>query len=125
MRGDLKVETDELYKPTNYGEVSRDWDDRHRVAGERWPMPDAAEDLREAMSRNPHLAVFSANGYFDFATPFFETEYTVAHMGLEPALEKNITWGYYPSGHMIYLNPASRRQLREDLGRFYDVVSKP
>ena len=125
VRGDLKVETDELYKPTNYGEVSRDWDDRHRVAGERWPMPDAAEDLREAMSRNPHLAVFSANGYFDFATPFFETEYTVAHMGLEPALEKNITWGYYPSGHMIYLNPASRRQLREDLGRFYDVVSKP
>jgi carboxypeptidase C (cathepsin A) len=120
VRGDLKFMTDDLYKPTNYDEVGKDWDDRHRVAGGRWPMPDAAEDLREAMSKNPRLKVFSANGYYDFATPFFETEYTLDHMGLEPELEKNLTFGYYPSGHMIYLHPEARRQMKEDLDRFYD-----
>ena len=30
-----------------------------------------------------------ANGYYDLATPFFATEYTVNHIGLEPALEQS------------------------------------
>ena len=71
------------------------------------------------MSTNPGLKVFFANGYYDFATPFFETEYNVAHMGLDPALAKNLSWGYYPSGHMIYINPGSRQQMKSDLTRFY------
>jgi carboxypeptidase C (cathepsin A) len=119
VRQDLKYEPDDLYKPTNYREVNKDWDDRHRVGYGRWPMPDVAEDLREAMSRNPHLKIFFANGEFDFATPFFETEYTVSHMGLDPSLEKNIDWGYYPSGHMIYVHPPARKKLKSDLSRFY------
>ena len=120
VRGDLQYSTEELYKPTNYGEVQHDWDDRHEVGGRHYDMPDVAEDLRIAMSANPHLQVFSANGYFDFATPFFETEYTVSHMGLEPVLEKNITWGYYPAGHMIYIHPPARTQMKADLAKFYD-----
>ena len=83
-------------------------------------MPDVAEDLRSVMSMNPNLKIFSANGYFDFATPFFQTEYTIAHMGLDPTLEKNIVFGYYPSGHMIYLHEPALKQLKIDLGRFYD-----
>jgi carboxypeptidase C (cathepsin A) len=120
VRGELKFQSDDLYKPTNYPEVGRNWDDHHRTGGGRWDMPDVAEDLRMAMSMNPHLTIFSANGYFDFATPFFETEYTLAHMGLDPSLEKNISFGYYQSGHMIYLNAASRAQLKADVSRFYD-----
>ncbi len=112
-----------IYKPTNYPEVGRGWDDHHQGPNGRSPMPDVAEDLRAAMSANPHLLIFSANGYYDFATPFFETEYTLAHMGLDPALEKNVTFGYYPSGHMIYLHPGSRRQLKDDLARFYDLAT--
>jgi len=120
VRESLNYKTDEIYKPTNYEEVGRDWDDRHRTAGGRAPMPDVAEDLRSVMSINPNLKIFSANGYFDFATPFFETEYTLAHMGLEPALEKNISYGYYPSGHMIYLHDPARKQMKADLAKFYD-----
>ena len=41
-------------------------DDRHRTDSGRAPMPDVAEDLRLVMSMNPHLRIFSANGYFDF-----------------------------------------------------------
>lgn len=122
VRIDLKFEPTDLYRPTNYPEVGRDWDDHHRVGGNRFDMPAVTEDLREVMSKNPRLKVFSANGYFDFATPFFETEYGLAHMGLEPSLEKNLTFGYYPSGHMIYLNGPSRRQMRADLVKFYDAA---
>ncbi|MGE5243058.1 MAG: S10 family peptidase [Betaproteobacteria bacterium] len=120
MRTDLKYVRDDLYRPNNYAEIGRNWDDHHRVDGGRWDMPDVAEDLRIAMSKNPYLKIFSANGYFDFATPFFETEYTLAHMGLEPSLEKNITFGYYQSGHMVYLNDEARRQMKSDLAKFYD-----
>jgi len=66
------------------------------------------------------LRVFSANGYFDFATPFFETEYTLAHMGLDATLEKNISFGYYPLGHMIYLHEPALREMKADLAGFYD-----
>jgi carboxypeptidase C (cathepsin A) len=85
-------------------------------------MPDVAEDLRAVMSINSSLKIFSANGYYDFATPFFETEYTLAHMGLDPSLEKNITYGYYPSGHMIYLHEPALKQLKTDLAKFYDAT---
>jgi len=120
-RAELAYQTDALYKPTNYGEVGRDWDDHHGGGrfGRGAPMPDVAEDLRQAISANPGLRIFFANGYFDFATPFFETEYTVAHMGLDPALAKNLVWGYYPSGHMIYIHPPARKQLKADLAKFY------
>lgn len=120
VRETLGYKTDELYKPTNYEEVGKDWDDRHRIGGSRAPMPDVAEDLRAVMSINPNLKIFSANGYYDFATPFFETEYTLAHMGLDPSLDKNISFGYYPSGHMIYLHEPALRQMKSDLARFYD-----
>ena len=120
VRETLGYSTDDLYKPTNYAEVGRDWDDRHHFDGGRSPMPDVAEDLRGVMSINPHLRLFSANGWFDFATPFFETEYTISHMGLDPTLEKNITFGYYPSGHMIYLHEPALKQMKADLAKFFD-----
>lgn len=120
VRTELKFETDDRYKPTNYEEVGRAWDDHHRVGGNRFDMPDVAEDLRDAMSKNPRLRILTANGYFDFATPFFETEYTIAHMGLDPSLQKNIAFGYYQSGHMIYLNAEARHQLSRDIARFID-----
>ena len=101
--------------------VGVDWDFRHRVGGQRWPIPDVSEDLRQVMSQNPYLRVFSANGYYDFATPFFETEYTFQHMGLDPALEKNISYGFYESGHMIYLHTPVLVQLKKDLAAFYDL----
>ncbi|HTR03899.1 MAG TPA: peptidase S10, partial [Thermoanaerobaculia bacterium] len=123
VRETLGYKSDDLYKPTNYEEVGKDWDDRHRTDAGRAPMPDVAEDLRLVMSMNPNLRIFSANGYFDFATPFFETEYTLGHMGLDPTLEKNIVFGYYPSGHMIYINEASRQKMKADLARFYDQAA--
>ena len=49
----------------------------------------------------PVCGVFSANGDFDLATPFFNTEYDIAHTDRPAGLRGNVQFGYYPSGHMI------------------------
>jgi carboxypeptidase C (cathepsin A) len=77
-----------------------------------------AETLRKAMSMNPHLRVFVANGYYDFATPYFATEYTFTHLGLDPALQKNISMSYYEAGHMMYIHLPSLVQMKSDLAEF-------
>ena len=78
-----------------------------------------AGDLADAMRKNPRLRVLSLNGLFDLATPFFNTEYDLAHIELEPRLRSNIEFAYYPSGHMIYLNVDALKQLKSDLAAFY------
>ncbi|KVO05377.1 peptidase S1 [Burkholderia ubonensis] len=82
-----------------------------------------AGDLASSMSLNPDLKVLSANGYFDAVTPFHQTELTLAQMSLDPTIKaQNLTIKNYPSGHMIYLNDASRTALKGDLGNFYDGI---
>jgi carboxypeptidase C (cathepsin A) len=122
VRGDLKYQTDLLYKPTNYGEINGPWDQHHNIDGNQIPWPDVVQDLHDALTQNPSLRVFSANGYFDMATPFFATEYTLDHMALDPSLRGHISFGYYGSGHMVYLHAAALVQFKSDLARWYDSV---
>ena len=122
LRRDLGYKTDMPYLVAAYGEKGFDWDFKHRAPGGwgRQNNPDVAVDLAAAMRTNPYLHVLSLNGWYDMATPFFATEYDIAHMMLEPAQKKNLEFRYYPSGHMIYLNPDALHQLHIDLSAFYD-----
>jgi carboxypeptidase C (cathepsin A) len=70
------------------------------------------------MTRNPNLKVFVANGFYELATPYFATQYTFDHLGLDPSLSHNISMGYYEAGHMMYIQLASLMQLKEDLREF-------
>ncbi len=78
-----------------------------------------AETLRQAMTKNPYLQVFIANGYYDLATPYFATEYTVSHMQLDPSLRQNIHMAYYESGHMMYIHRPSLEKFTRDVRAFY------
>ena len=100
------------------GDVNGQWDWK---AGTAWgaAATNVEPDLREAMTRNPYLRVFVAAGLYDMATPFFGAEYAMRHLGIDPKLEANITFDYYPAGHMVYLDPAAHAQLRRDLDAFY------
>ena len=82
-------------------------------------MPNTALDLAAAMRTNPYLKVLSLNGYYDMATPFFGTEYDLDHMMLEPAQQRNLEFRYYPSGHMVYLNPDALHQMRLDVEKLH------
>ncbi len=118
---DLHYDAQERYRVFNDAALKQ-WNWKHREWwGEELMVPYAAGDLAQAMRQNPHLQVLSANGYFDLATPFFATEYDLAHMELDPTLRANIHITHYPSGHMIYLDDAALHALKADLARFYDA----
>lgn len=119
----LKFTGKRAYLPNNYGVVNRDWDWGRKQRHGFTQAPYVGTDLAEAMRRNPHLKVFSANGYYDLATPFYATEFDLGHLGLEPAVSKNIEFGFYPSGHMIYFDVDALKQLKADLSRFYDEAA--
>ena len=78
-----------------------------------------SEDLRVAMVKNPFMKVLVCNGYFDLATPFFASEYTIDHMFLPAGLKKNITMKYYPAGHMMYIEKASLTKFSDDVKSWY------
>ncbi|MEC4591785.1 peptidase S10 [Nitrospirillum amazonense] len=123
LAGDLGYKTDLEYRPGS-DDANEQWDWHHKVPNVgKLEVPDVALDLSLAMRQNPHLQLLSLNGYYDMATPFFNTEYDINHMALEPAQRKNVTFKYYPSGHMIYLNPDALKQLVVDLDAFYDKAT--
>lgn len=82
--------------------------------------PNTAVDLAAAMRGNPYLQVLSMNGWYDMATPFFGTENDLGHMMLEPAQQRNLSFTYYPAGHMTYLNPDALVAMKRDLSAWYD-----
>lgn len=121
---DLHYQSDVPYRVAAYGLKDFDWDWKHKVPGGSSPQnnPDVAVDLAAAIRTNPYLKVLSLNGWYDMATPFFATEYDIAHMMLDAPLKGNVSFRYYPSGHMIYLNPDALHQLHGDLAAFYDAT---
>jgi carboxypeptidase C (cathepsin A) len=124
LRGDLKYDTPLQYRASVYALIRANggsWDETHN----RRQPANVAGDLADAMTQNPSLKVFSANGYYDFATPYFATVYTLKHLSIAPPLQKNITFGNYETGHMTYLNDAALAQFKADLGRWYDGALTP
>jgi carboxypeptidase C (cathepsin A) len=120
LERELNFTTSDQYFTSGPG-VYAAWEFKHKTDEGTQSAADTAVDLADAMRKNPRLRVFSANGYFDLATPFFATEYDLAHMQLPPALRGNIQFGYYLSGHMVYLNTDALKQFRADLGAFYSA----
>jgi carboxypeptidase C (cathepsin A) len=64
------------------------------------------------------------NGFFDLATPFFATEYTMDHLELPQNLRSNISLEYYDAGHMMYLRDDSLAKLKDNIATFLDKTAK-
>ena len=82
------------------------------------------DTLRGVMTKNSHLRVFVGNGYYDLATPFFATEFTFNHLGLDASLMSHVTMKHYDAGHMMYIYRPSLIKLKQDLATFYDQTLK-
>ena len=119
VRGELAFESDLLYEVMT--DLWRTW----RYEEHQNEYVDVAETLRKAMSMNPNLKVFVANGYFDLATPYMATEYTFNHLQIKEALQDNISMFYYPAGHMMYIHQESLAQMKEDLAGFVRAAVTP
>jgi carboxypeptidase C (cathepsin A) len=83
-----------------------------------------APALARAMSNDPAMQLMLNNGWFDLATPFFATRYTISHMGLPAQLESHVHEYYYSVGHMLYLNPAVLPQLSKNIDAFIANAAK-
>ncbi len=118
VREELNFKTDAEYRFLAY-DVNRDWNWNRGPRSE--PVAtDVVGDLASAMTTDRYLRVLSVNGIYDLATPFFATEVALHHLGIAPQLQSNVSYAYFPSGHMIYLNPVAHEKLKETLDRFYD-----
>jgi carboxypeptidase C (cathepsin A) len=112
VRGELRYESDLPYEVLN----GRVWP--WSFAEQENQYLNVAETLRHAMTINPFLKVHVGNGYFDLATPYFATQYTFNHLGLDPSLQSNITLDYYDAGHMMYVHLPSLAKQKADLAAF-------
>jgi carboxypeptidase C (cathepsin A) len=112
VRGELRYESDLPYEiltervyPWSYAEFENEY-------------VNVAETLRKAMTGNPNLKVYIANGFYDLATPYLATRYTFNHLGLDKSLLGNVRMGYFEAGHMMYIHIPSLVKLRRDLVDF-------
>lgn len=125
VRQELKFGQDKNYTILNE-QAGENWDWKHKT-GERayFPgSPNVEADLIEAMITNTHLQVQVENGIYDLATPFFATEYTMAHLGLPEKLQGHIHMEYYNAGHMMYLRDEDLAKLKKNIASFIDSTSK-
>lgn len=82
--------------------------------------PDTSEALRSGFAKNPYMRLFVASGFYDLATPYFATEYTLSHMGLDPSLRGNISTAEYEAGHMMYIHAGELARLKKDVSGFLE-----
>jgi carboxypeptidase C (cathepsin A) len=121
VRGELGYKTDLEYYILGEG-ITSPWE--WGPSSSREGFPDTSDDLRSALSKNSYMKLFVASGYFDLATPYFATEYTLTHMGLDPKLRGNIHTAEYDSGHMVYIDLKSLEKLKGDVAGFLNNALK-
>lgn len=71
--------------------------------------------IGKALRENSAMRVLVAQGYYDFATPFFGAEYSLSRTGIDPA---RVQFTYYHSGHMMYVRDEDLHQLAADVRAF-------
>jgi carboxypeptidase C (cathepsin A) len=102
-------------------ELWKSWDYAHQPPGADQPLTQAANvmpDLSIAMKYNPDLKVMLNAGYFDLATPFYEGIYEMRQLQIPRNLQSNIEIHLYHSGHMVYANEESLKELHDNVAAF-------
>jgi len=110
IKSELNYETDLRYYVQG-GIMAWDWGQGNRMA-------DTTDMLQNAFQKNPYFKVMVVAGYYDLATPYFSVKYTMNHLGIQPDAQKRITWQFYDSGHMVYIEKNSRAKLKKDFADF-------
>ena len=119
VRRDLGYETDREYYILGGG-IKTPWD-----WGAATGYVDTSEALGKAFAKNPFMKLFVASGYYDLATPYFATRYTLSHMNIAPAVRGSIQTADYEAGHMMYIHTDSLRKLKSDVGEFLRSALDP
>ena len=120
---ELKYGANDSYKFSLYDVPGFHWDWRHQGPGSPAPLfaytgTNMGLDLAYAMKQNPKMRILLTGGYYDFGTPYFGGIYEMHHLPIPAKLQDNISYRYYETGHMVYLNEDALRQLHNDVAAF-------
>ncbi len=123
MHTELNYGRNQTYKPGAYTDPSFMWDLRHQSPngppiGQGESGTNTMPDLAFSMKSNPNMHVLVAGGYYDLATPFYEGYYETHHLQIPQKLQANISYKYYESGHMVYVNEGVLSKLHDDVAAF-------
>ncbi|HMO75670.1 MAG TPA: peptidase S10 [Sphingopyxis sp.] len=112
LRDGLGFRTDREYQ--SIAGLGRQWD--WRIGGrDDNAYLNVTPWIGQALRENSGLRVLVAQGYYDFATPFFAAEYALSRTGIP---QDRITYTYYDAGHMMYVRDEDRRKLSDDVRAF-------
>ncbi|MEM9931910.1 MAG: carboxypeptidase, partial [Bacteroidota bacterium] len=114
FHNDLRVDPNWQYTITAGRRPGFKWDWTHQ-GNIRWNANAAINtgpDMAQALSRDPNMKVLILNGYYDIATVFYGVEYSINHLGLQPAIKDNIIMKYYEAGHMMYTHQPSLEKFK-------------
>lgn len=111
-RESLGFETDREYQSIG-SEPGRNWN--WDIGGGRGAYLNVTQYIGQAMRQNSGMRVFVAQGWYDFATPFFGAEYAMTRPGIP---QDRVQFEYYDAGHMMYVREEDRRKLSADLRAF-------
>jgi carboxypeptidase C (cathepsin A) len=108
IREHLKFKTDIKYNM--FGPV-RPWDHNNN---------NTRDNLRKAMAENPYLKVMFQTGYYDGATTYFESKYTMWQIDPSGKMKDRLSFKGYRSGHMMYLRRADLKTANDDIRKFIE-----
>ena len=119
VRRDLKFGQGRQYRL--FADIDH-WDFSHKAPGVQGEALQSSTnvmpDLAMAMKTNPDLKIYLNGGYYDLATPYFAADYEMRHLPIPASLEANISYSWYPSGHMVYAHAPSLKLLHDNVARF-------
>jgi carboxypeptidase C (cathepsin A) len=125
VKRDLKFDQGREYKPV--ADFDAKWNFQHQPPGASVPLPrttNVMPDLATAMKYNPQLKILVNAGYYDLATPFYESIYEMEHLAIPPELRDNIAFRFYESGHMAYVHSAALQALHDNVAAFIRQTSR-
>jgi carboxypeptidase C (cathepsin A) len=119
VRRNLHYGTHDSYYPEI--DIWNIWQFKHQPPDAPFQLTGAVNvmpDLANAMKYDPNLKISLNGGYFDLATPFFQGMYEMHHLQIPASLQSHIEYHYYQSGHMVYANETSLKQIHDNVAAF-------
>ena len=114
FRNQLGIQREERYQILS-AEVFRNWNWLYASSPRSQGFINVTPFVAKAMRQNKDFRVFVGNGYYDLATPFFATEHSMHHHGID---NSRVTMKYYEAGHMMYIHQPSFEALARDVRAF-------
>ncbi len=106
IREELNYKTDLKYNM--FGDV-HPWDRQNN---------NTREDLRQAMAENPYLNVLFQTGYYDGATTYFGSKYSMWQIDPSGKMKDRFEFHGYRSGHMMYLRNEDLQSANQHIRDF-------